>query len=115
MNIGKSIFCLKDYPDNGKHLECEIGLPFEIRKGEDGYFWTNKKGRECSYNMGDRTDNRWIVHLTADANISLKKIFEIKMNKNLDKIITYCVNLYVKSLKMEIQRLTKELNNYTKS
>jgi len=114
--IRKSIFTIPNYPDNGKHQECEIGLPFEIRKGEDGYFWTDKKGKEKSYNIfkGDKIDNRWIVHLTEDANKSLLKIFEIKMNKDLDKIIEYCVNLYIRSLKMEILRITKELKTFEK-
>lgn len=114
--IKKSIFVIKDYPDDGKHLECDIGLPFEIRKGEDGYFWIDKHGKEKSYNVfkGGKIDDRWIVHLTKKANPSLMKIFEIKINKDLDKIIDYCVQLYIKSLKMEIARLTKELKSYDK-
>jgi hypothetical protein len=110
----KTIYTITDYPDNGDHQECDIGLPFEIRKGEDGYFWTDKKGKKCSYNIfkSDKIDNRWIVHLTEDANKSLINIFEIKMNKDLNKIIDYCVSLYKKSLSMEIKRLTQELKSF---
>ena len=32
-----------------------------------------------------------------------------KVDKNLDKIIEYCVKVYKKSLKIEIERLKKEL------
>jgi hypothetical protein len=110
----KAIFTIPYYPDDGNHQECDIGLPFEIRKGEDGYFWTDKKGKEYSYNIfkGDKIDNLWIVHLTKDANKSLIDIFEIKTNKDLNKLITYCVSLYKKSLSMEIKRLTQELKSF---
>jgi len=108
----KSIFTIPNYPNDGNHQECDIGLPFEIRKGQDGYFWNDKKGKEHSYNMGYKVDKRWIVHLTKGANKSLVKIFEIKTSESLDKIINYCVALYKKSLSMEIKRLTQELKSF---
>jgi len=114
-DIEKSFFTIPNYPDDGNHIECEIELPFEIRKGEDGYFWNDKNGKERSYNIfkSDKIDDRWIVHLTEDANKSLQQIFEIKVNKSLDKIIDYCITVYVKSLKMEIKRINKELIKYS--
>ncbi len=102
---------LEYYPDNGKHLECLVDYPFQIRKGEDGYYYKDRKGKEHSYNIykTDRTTNKWIVHLTEQANPSLVEIFDIKVNKDLDVILKYCVDIYKKSLKMEIKRLEKEL------
>ena len=111
---------IHQYPDNGKHLECFIALPFQIRKGEDGYWYNNKKGKECTYNIYmdknknridcTKTDERWIVHLDSSygSNRSLFDIFEIKVNKDLDKIVDYCLKIYEKSLKLELKRL-KEL------
>jgi len=116
INIEKYIFTIQNYPDDGKHQECKIGLPFEIRKGEDGYFWVDKNGKEQSYNIfkSDKIDSRWIVHLDKNSyiNPSLNKIFEIKVNKDLDKIIDYCVFIYVKSCKLEIKRLQNEILRY---
>ena len=105
---------LKDYPDNGKHQECNIGLPFLIRKGEDGYYYTDAKGKERKYNLfksEDKVDDRWIVHLTEGANESLKEIFKIKVNKDLNKIVKYCREIYCKSLKLEIKKMNKYLND----
>jgi len=96
-----SITTIKNYPDDGRHQECWINLPFQIRKGEDGYYWRDKKGKEHKYNLSkdiNKIDGRWIVNLEDDANYSLKQIFEIKVNKDLEKIIAYCVKLYLKSL-----------------
>lgn len=106
---------IKNYPETGKHQECYIGLPFQIRKGEDGYHYRNKKGAELKYNIyksETKTDKRWICHLTEEANESLNKIFEIKANKDLDTIIKYCVDKYKKSLELEMKRIKKELSLY---
>jgi len=103
---------LKNYPINGKHQECLINLPFKITKGEDQFYWNDKKGNEHKYNIfknANKIDQRWIVFLKKDyCNPSLKKIFEIKVNKDLNKIIDYCFKIYQKSLKLELKRL-KEL------
>lgn len=110
-----TITTIRNYPDNGKHQECHIELPFDIRKGEDGYHYKNKKGIELKYNLyksKNITEKRWIVHLARQTNESLERIFEVKTNKDLDKIIKYCVKIYEKSLKMEMKRLKKELSNY---
>lgn len=106
-----SIIKLKDYPDDGKHQEYETEYPFEIRKGEDGYIWIGRDGREHYYNMfkSDIIDKRWIVQLKQTANKSLRDIFDIKVNKDLNKILKYCKNIYIKSLKMEFKRIQKEL------
>lgn len=107
-----TVFPMDTYPQDGRHLQCYTGLPFQIRKGEDGYFWKDKKGKDHKYNIYnsyDKVDDRWIVHLEKYANQSLKKIFEVKTSKNLDKIVEYCVKLYKKSLKMEIERLETEI------
>ena len=105
---------IENYPDDGKHLECFIPLPFQIRKGEDGYYWKDNKGNEHAYNIFEdenRVDDRWIVHLRPEElNPSLIKIFEIKVNKNLDEILKYCIDVYRKSLKMEMKRIDKLLN-----
>jgi hypothetical protein len=101
---------IKNYPDNGKHLECFIDLPFQIRKGEDGYYYNDSRGVERKYNMlkGDGIDKRWIVHIDGDKpgnNPSLERIFNIMVNKDLDKIIAYCIKVYEKSLNLEMQKL----------
>ncbi len=106
---------IKNYPSDGKHQECYIGLPFQIRKGEDGYHNRNKKGIERKYNIyksETKIDERWICQLTEEANESLEKIFEIKANKDLDVIIKYCVDKYKKSLELEMKRIKKELSLY---
>lgn len=106
---------IKNYPKNGKHQECYIGLPFQIRKGEDGYRYRNKKGVELKYNIyksEKKIDDRWICHLKYVANESLEKIFEIKANKDLYVIIKYCFEIYKKSLELEIKRTKVELAKY---
>ena len=109
---------IKNYPDNGKHLECKIDLPFLIRRGEDGYIYTDKNGVEKLYGMEKKkdgsyihkTDSRWIVHIDGNGNGKginkcLEGIFEIMVNKDLDKIVDYCFKIYEKSLKLELLRL----------
>ena len=59
-------------------------------------------------------ENRWIVHLRKDANDSLNEIFEVRMNKDLNKIVRYCVNLYLKSLEMEKERVQREFQSLIK-
>src|SRR3990172_3432939 len=102
---------IKNYPDDGNHQECHTGLPFTIRKGEDGYYYNDEDGVEQKYNMDRYTiDKRWIVQLTPTANQSLKQIFEIKVDEDMDTLVEYCVKLYKKSMLMEIERMKKELN-----
>lgn len=108
---------LKDYPDTGEHQECFINIPcFSITKGHDCFFWTDKKGKEHSYNNYKTTiDKRWIVTLNEnEATDSLRNIFEVKTNKDVHKIIEYCVNLYRKSLKMELAKIEDDLDIYIK-
>lgn len=115
----KEIVPLRHYPDNGDHQECFIGyFPFRITKGQDGYYYHDKNGNEKKYNLykSGKIDKRWIVHLNEhceysnrNKNPSLDKIFEVKVNKNLDKIVEYCMAIYKKSLEMEIVRIAKEL------
>ena len=100
---------IKHYPDDGNHQECIIDLPFEIRRGEDGYVYHDKKGVEHKYNMRNKLDKRWVVHLTDTSNESLSKLFEIKCNKDLTVILNYCIRLYKKSLKMELKRVSTKL------
>lgn len=110
-----AIYVIKDYPDDGNHLECDLSLPFQIRRGEDGYYYRDKKGIERKYNIykGDKIDDRWIVHLHSNEgsedglNPSLVKIFHIMVDKDLDKIIDYCFSVYEKSLRMELKRIEK--------
>jgi len=118
-----NIVPIKNYPDDGNHLECKIELPFMIRKGEDGYFYKDKKGLEKAYGYMKKKDgtydykidNRWIVHIDGDRwgiNQSLKMIFEIQVNKDLDKIVDYCFKIYEKSLKLELKRFKKLKADY---
>lgn len=100
---------IENYPDDGKHLECSIDLPFQIRKGEDGYYY-KKKGKEYKYNLfkGNKIDDRWICWIDRDelgVTPSLVKIFEIQVGKDLDKIVDYCYSIYEKSLQLELKRL----------
>lgn len=110
MEIQKKFYRIKSYPDTGEHIECWINLPFLIRKGEDPFHYTIK-GKQHLYNSyKTKVDDRWIVRVKIVlANPSLIDIFEIKVDKNLDKIIGYCVKVYKKSLEMEIERMKKEL------
>lgn len=102
---------IRNYPDNGKHLECFIDLPFEIRKGEDGYHYQDKKGNTHEYNLGKKITKKWIINLEDGANASLRKIFEIRTSKDLGKLINYATKLYLKSLKMERKRVKDEIIN----
>ena len=108
------ISTIKNYPDDGNHQVCEIGLPFCIRKGQDSYTYNDKNGKEKHYNnfkSANKVDSRWICHLKENASESLSEIFEIKCNKKLEVIINYCVKTYIKSLKMEVKRIKLELEN----
>lgn len=106
MNI--NIKTIKNYPDDGRHQECHIDFPFQIRKGADGYCYRDGKGIEKKYNMyksEDKIDDRWIVHLKENCTDSLEEIFEIKCHKDLHVILTYCIKLYKKSLAIEQKRI----------
>jgi hypothetical protein len=115
------ISTIENYPDDGNHLECHISLPFDIKRGEDGYYYTDKKGIEHTYNLKDinnlnrKTDDRWIVHINGNApgaNRSLRDIFNIMVDKDLDKIVDYCFDIYEKSLELEkkkVEKIRKEL------
>lgn len=107
------IYTITDYPDDGKHMEYETSLPFEIRKGEDAYQYTIKGVSKMynTFNSQSKIDDRWIVHLKNTASESLESIFEIKLSKDLEVIIHYCKKLYIKSLKMELVRIQLELKN----
>ena len=109
--IDYEIIPLKNYPDNGKHQRCVTELPFDITKGEDRFCYEDKDGKRHHYNSGEETDERWIVFVSASqSNISLKKIFKIKVNKDLNVILDYCVKIYKKSLEMELVRINEILN-----
>lgn len=101
---------MKNYPEDGKHQEVVWDLPFEIRRGEDGY-WYTVDGKERTYNMGKTTTSKWIVNLKSNASDSLKKIFKIRTALEYEKLIEYCIPLYKQSLQMEIVRLNKEFNS----
>lgn len=108
-----NIVTIKDYPDNGSHQQCYTDMPFCIRKGEDGYYY-KVDGVEKKYNIykGGVIDKRWICNLKEDfSNESLDKIFKIKCHKDLDVILEYCRKLYVKSLRMELVRITKQIED----
>ena len=110
--IERIITNLKTFPADGKHQDCWTGLPFYITKGKDMFYYIDKKSKERVYDKGmlkNKIDDRWIVFLKKEANPSLQKIFNIKVNKSLDVIIEYCIDVYKKSLQMEIIRLSKEL------
>lgn len=111
-----AIVTLKNYPDNGKHQRCETIYPFDISKGMDGFYYNNSKGEEQKYNMfvSEKIDERWIAFVEKKASPSLKKIFKTKLHKDLNVILEYCDKLYIRSLKMEIKRLRKELKEFTK-
>jgi len=101
------ITTIDGYPDNGKHLQCNVLEPFCIRKGEDGYTYLAKNGSKKNYNLGNQISEMWICNLKDNSSVSLEKIFEIKTSKSLVKILEYCLKTYLKSLNMEIKRITK--------
>ena len=114
-----TITTIKNYPDNGEHQQCNLPMPFEIRKGEDGYYYKDKKGEEKAYNLHPATKagkwkptKKWICHLKPEANESLKSIFATKESLKLDTLVEYCTKLYVKSLAMEIKRINKEFESF---
>ena len=115
MSLDFTIETLINYPDNGKHQFIKCDYPFNISKGHDGFFYTDHTGLEKKYNMskGNKIDDRWILFLKKKASPSLKKIFKIKVNKDLGKVLEYCEKMYISSLKMEIKRLTAELKELT--
>ncbi|MCP4665134.1 MAG: hypothetical protein GY849_02115 [Deltaproteobacteria bacterium] len=109
------ITTIEHYPDNGKHQQCNVNAPFNIRKGQDGYYY-DKNQKEKAYNLHEETKTgkctptkKWICHLTEGASESLKKIFYIKESVNLEIILKHCTKLYIKSLKLEIKRIKSEL------
>lgn len=102
---------IKTYPNNGKHQIVVTDLPFSITKGLDTFYYY-RKGKEYCYNNGKETTTKWICQLKDDANVSLKRIFEIKVTKTVEAAFEYCEKLYIRSLKLEIERLKKELKNY---
>lgn len=105
---------IKLYPDNGKHIEVITDMPFYISKGEDPfYYYVGKK--EMCYNGGDKTTTKWLCRLTPESNISLRKIFEIKVTNNVENAYRYCKKMYIKSLKMELERICKEIEKYENS
>lgn len=112
------IINLWQYPEDGKHQECLIDLPFKITKGADSFIYYEKNSDKDYkiYNSAEKwvnkVDNRWIAIPNSDANFSLKEIFVIKPNKNLDKVISQCEKCYIRSLEMEIKRIKKELSKY---
>lgn len=107
---------LKNYPENGKHLECIINLPFEIKKGEDGYYYYDKNGQQHKYNLfddPDKVDDRWIINLSENSSLYfVDKFFEIKTSKDLDKLVGYAAKTYIKALQSEINRVKKEFKDY---
>lgn len=109
--MGYPITTIKNYPDNGKHLECFFNSSFQIRKGEDYYTYKDKKSKVREYNPLSKKeiDDRWIVHLTKTASISLKMIFDTMVNKDLEVIIAYCKKVYKISLELELERIKDEL------
>lgn len=99
---------IKHYPDDDNHLECHLPLPFEIKRGGE----EDKRDVEAKNSLfKSETNDKWTVHLktgeneTHGINPSLKRIFRVKVNKNLNKIINYCFDIYEKSLELEKKRL----------
>ncbi len=113
--IEHTIVTIKNYPDDGKHQECQTSMPFRIRKGQDAYYWLDVEGNQHWYNMRtgrqkkDWVDDRWIAHMTEDANRSLESIFHVKAHRSLDVILGHCVALYRQSLEMERERMATEI------
>lgn len=105
-----NIITIKNYPDDGKHQVCNLDIPIVITKGEDPFHWIDNKGVEHLYgSYTGKVDERWICYLYGETrtgiNPSLKKIWENKVNKDLDKIVDYCLKVYRKSLALEMDRL----------
>jgi len=101
---------IPNYPLNGNHLECVIEMPFAIYKGVDPFWYTDKNGKEHKYGGKTHPDKRWVCGLRpSGGNVILESIFYIKAHKDLDKILAYCKKKYIKSLKMELKRIEKEV------
>ena len=113
-----NITTIEHYPDDGNHQQCNVDEPFCIRKGEDGYTYKDKNGISKEYNLRYTKTGKfilsknWICHLTEGASESLQEIFNIRENRNLDVILKYCTKLYIRSLKLEIERINMELKQF---
>jgi len=105
---------LENYRKDGNHQKCIIDLPFDITKGLDGFSYYDKKGKIHQYNMfkSGRIDDRWIIFIKPEAPESLKKLFDVKMSKDLERLIRYAVGLYKKSLDMEQSKLRYKFRYY---
>ena len=89
--IDYSISKLWDYPDNGKHQETKMDLPFfEIRKGEDEYHYS-QDGKEYKYNSCKNVTKMWIINLIDNPPDFLSDNFKIKTSKDHEKLIDYAL------------------------
>ncbi len=98
-----------DYPQTCEHQICETILPFKIEKGCDSFVNVPIHGKVITYGIDKKgnykTDKRWLCELSDGANPSLEKIFVVQCHTNLEKILKYCTRIYLKSLRMEIERV----------
>ena len=112
--IKRRIGNLKNYPQDGNHLECYTSLPFNITKGQNGFYYMDSKGNEKTYNKyksDEVIEKRWIAELKPNPNKELEKLFFIKCSTNLDLVIDYCTKIYIKSLELQLKNIREELNN----
>ena len=112
MKIEKHITNLETYPQNGKHQKCIVdGLPFYFTKGENPFYWEDKNGKIYQYNNytdPNKVDERWVIFIDEKKSaLYIRKNFEIKANKDLDKLIAYGIKLYKKTLIFEIKKFNK--------
>jgi hypothetical protein len=89
-------------------------LPFVIRKGEDGWYYEDKNGKEQGYNMGKTTTKKWIAYLDTTTSNSLEDMFEITVMEDVTKLIAHCVKLYKRSLLAELKLLEGKIQEIKK-
>jgi len=84
---------LKNYPENGKHLEIlekESGTPYEITFGHDDFYWYDN-GKEYK-----TSPHFWYVWIE-----DIGKGF-----KTADKAVAYARSQYKKHLQSELKKVT---------
>lgn len=98
---------LKNYRDDGNHLECVVDLPFHIVKGVDPFTYYDKNNKLRTYNGGKDTTKKWIITLNSLGMESqyLRENFHEKEALDPLTLVKYAIRVYKKYLKEESVRV----------
>ena len=103
MNDLYDIMPIKNYPDNGDHVEVVFKhyYPLRITKGEDQWFFKDTKGIQRKNNV-----KLFVVYSYTISGEDFD--FQIKQFLDVDNAILYAINQYKKYLKVKIKQ-TREV------